>query len=331
MNLLRLAGISMSCKPALLLIALVVCPVRAPAETYPAKPVRIIVPYSPGGSTDILARSIGQKLGEAWRQSVVVENRVGASGMIGAELVARSSGDGYTLLMASPAEIAVNHHVYRKMNYEPERDFAPITLVAVMPHVIVASPLVPANNIRELIALAKAKPGALSYASPGTGSTQHLTGELFNALAATSIVHIPYKGAGQSIPDVISGQVPLGVFGLLTIMPHARAGRLKVLAVTTAKRSPAAPEFPTLAESGFAGFDTSLWFGLLAPAAVPKELIAKIHADTVATLRLPDVAERINSQGGEAIGNSPVEFAAFIAAESAKYARIAKQAGVTMD
>jgi tripartite-type tricarboxylate transporter receptor subunit TctC len=324
MNLLRLAATALA---ALACISTV----RAPAENYPAKPVRIVVPYSPGGSTDILARAIGQKLGEAWRQSVVVENRVGASGMIGAEFVARSSGDGYTLLMASPAEIAVNQHVYSKMSYSPERDFAPITLVAIMPHVIVASPVVPANNIRELIALAKAKPGALSFVSPGTGSTQHLTGELFNALAGTSIVHVPYKGAGQSIPDVIAGQVPLGVFGLLSIMPYAKAGRLRVLAVTTAKRSPAAPEFPTLAESGFPEFDTSLWFGLLAPAAVRKEIITTIHAATVATLRGPEVSERINSQGGEAIGNSPAEFAAFIAAESAKYARIAKQAGVKLD
>jgi len=324
MNLLRLAATALA---ALACISTV----RAPAENYPAKPVRIVVPYSPGGSTDILARAIGQKLGEAWHQSVVVENRVGASGMIGAEFVARSSGDGYTLLMASPAEIAVNQHVYSKMSYSPERDFAPITLVAIMPHVIVASPVVPANNIRELIALAKAKPGALSFVSPGTGSTQHLTGELFNALAGTSIVHVPYKGAGQSIPDVIAGQVPLGVFGLLSIMPYAKAGRLRVLAVTTAKRSPAAPEFPTLAESGFPEFDTSLWFGLLAPAAVRKEIITTIHAATVATLRGPEVSERINSQGGEAIGNSPAEFAAFIAAESAKYARIAKQAGVKLD
>lgn len=324
MNVLRLAAIALAALACM-------STVRALAETYPVKPVRMIVPYPPGGSTDILARTVGNKLGEAWHQSVVVENRVGASGMIGADFVARSSGDGYTLIMASPAEIAVNQHVYRRMSYSPERDFAPITLVAVMPHVIVASPVVPANSIRELIALAKAQPGALSYVSPGTGSTQHLTGELFNALAAINIVHIPYKGAGQSIPDVIAGQVPLGVFGLLSIMPHAKAGRLKVLAVTTAKRSPAAPEFPTLAESGFPGFDTSLWFGLLAPVAVPKEIIATIHAATVAALRLPEVSERINSQGAEAIGNSPAEFAAFIAAESAKYARIAKQAGVKLD
>lgn len=318
-------------KYALLLTALLLASFQSPAQDFPTRPVRIVVPYPPGGSTDILARALGQKFSEAWGQSVVVENRAGASGMIGAEFVARSAPDGYTLLMASPAEIAVNQHVYSKMSYNPEKDFAPITLVATMPHVIVANPQVPATSIRELVELAKAKPGTLSFVSPGTGSTQHLTGELFNSMAGISIVHIPYKGAGQSIPDVISGQVPLGVFGLLTIMPHAKAGRMRVLAVTTAKRSHAAPEYPTLAELGFPGFDTSLWFGLLAPAATPKELVTRINVDAVRALRLPDVLERIQSQGAEAVGNSPAEFAAFVTAESAKYARIVKQGNVKID
>jgi len=301
------------------------------AQTYPSKAVRIVVPYPPGGSTDILARALAAKLTDAWHQSVVVENKPGASGMIGAELVARSPGDGYTLMMASPAEIAVNHHVYAKVNYNPEKDFAPITLVATMPHVIVANPQVPVASIKELVALAKAKPGTLSFVSPGTGSTQHLTGELFNSMAGIDIVHVPYKGAGQSIPDVISGQVPLGVFGLLTILPHAKAGRMRVLAVTTLKRSRSAPDYPTLAESGFPGFDTALWFGLLAPGSAPKELVARINADSVRAIKSPDMLERIDSQGGEAVGNTPEEFAAFIAAESAKYARIAKQAKVRVD
>src|SRR5262245_39620594 len=318
-------------KYALLLTALLLASFQSPAQDFPTRPVRIVVPYPPGGSTDILARALGQKFSEAWGQSVVVENRAGASGMIGAEFVARSAPDGYTLLMASPAEIAVNQHVYSKMSYNPEKDFAPITLVATMPHVIVANPQVPATSIREMVELAKAKPGTLSFVSPGTGSTQHLTGELFNSMAGISIVHIPYKGAGQSIPDVISGQVPLGVFGLLTIMPHAKAGRMRVLAVTTAKRSHAAPEYPTLAELGFPGFDTSRWFGLLAPAATPKELVTRINVDAVRALRVPDVLERIQSQGAEAVGNSPAEFAAFVTAESAKYARIVKQGNVKID
>jgi tripartite-type tricarboxylate transporter receptor subunit TctC len=190
---------------------------------------------------------------------------------------------------------------------------------------------VPARNIRELVALAKAKPGELGFATPGTGSTQHLSGEMLMSAAGIRLVHVPYKGAGQSIPDVLGGQVPLGIYGLLTIFQHAKAGKIKILAVTTPKRSPVAPDYPTLAESGFPGFDTSLWNGLLVPAATPKEIIAKIHAEVARILKLPEVVERIASQGADPVGNSPTEFAAFIAAESAKYARIIKQAGVKLD
>ncbi len=313
------------------LIALLLCPSPVLAQAYPGKPVRIVVPYSAGGGTDIVARAVGQKLADAWGQPVIVDNRAGASGMIGAEAVARAPADGTMLLMATPPEVAVNQHLFSKVSYNPERDFAPITLVAVTPLVIVAYPGVPARNIQELVALAKAKPGTLGFATPGTGSTQHLSGEMLMAAAGIQLVHIPYKGAGQSIPDVIGGQVPLGIYGLLTISQHAKAGRMRVLAVTTLKRSSAAPELPTLAESGFPGFDTSLWFGLLAPAATPKDIIGKIHSDTVRALKLPDVQERIASQGADIVGSSPDEFAAFIAAESAKYALIIKQAGVKLD
>ena len=313
------------------LIALLLCPSPVLAQAYPGKPVRIVVPYSAGGGTDIVARAVGQRLADAWGQPVIVDNRAGASGMIGAEAVARAPADGTMLLMATPPEVAVNQHLFSKVSYNPERDFAPITLVAVTPLVIVAYPGVPARNIQELVALAKAKPGALGFATPGTGSTQHLSAEMLMAAAGIQLVHIPYKGAGQSIPDVIGGQVPLGIYGLLTIRQHAKAGRMRVLAVTTLKRSSAAPELPTLAESGFPGFDTSLWFGLLAPAATPKDIIGKIHSDTVRALKLPDVQERIASQGADIVGSSPDEFAAFIAAESAKYALIIKQAGVKLD
>src|SRR5256885_6221423 len=241
------------------------------AQAYPGKPVRIIVPYSAGGGTDIVARAVGQKLSEAWGQSVIVDNRAGASGMIGAEAVAKAPADGHTLLMATPPEVAVNHHLYSKVSYSPERDFAPITLVAVTPLVIAVHPDVRARNIQELVALARAKPGTLAYATPGTGSTQHLTAEMLMAAPHIQLVHIPYKGAGQSIPDVMGGQVPLGIYGLLTISQQAKAGKLKALAVTTPKRSPAAPEGPTLPESGFPGFDTPPWFGMLAPAPTPQD------------------------------------------------------------
>ena len=301
------------------------------AQSYPSKPIRIVVPYSAGGGTDIVARTVAQKMSENWGQSVIVDNRVGASGMIGAEAVARAPADGYTLLMATPPEIAVNQHLYAKVPYNAERDFAPITLAAVTPLVIATHPGVPAKNIQELVALARAKPGTLGYATPGAGSTQHLTGEMLMAAAGIRLVHIPYKGAGQSIPDVIGGQVPLGIYGLLTISQQAKAGKMRILAVTTLKRSSTAPELPTLAESGFPGFDTSLWFGLLAPAATSKDIIGKVHAEMLRVLKLPDVVERIASQGADIVGDTPAEFAAFIASESAKYARIIKQAGVKLD
>ena len=297
-------------------------------QAYPSKPIRIIVPFSAGGGTDLVARAVAQKMSESWRQPVLVENRVGAGGVIGADAVAKSAPDGYTLLMCSPQEVAVNHHVYPKVPYDPEKDFAPISLITVTPLVIAATPGLPVKDIRELVALAKAKPGTLGFATPGTASTQHLSGELLMAAAGIKLVHIPYKGAGQSIPDVIGGQVPLGIYGILTISQQAKAGKLRVLAVTTPRRSPIAPEWPTLAESGFPGFDTSLWFGMLAPAATPKDVVGKLHAEVVRILKLPDVAERIAAQGGEIVGNTPAEFAAFIAAESAKYAKIIREAGV---
>jgi tripartite-type tricarboxylate transporter receptor subunit TctC len=310
------------------LIALVLGSSAVLAQGYPTKPIRIVVPFSAGGGTDLIARAVGQKMSEHWRQPVVVENRVGAGGVIGADAVAKAAPDGYTLLMCSPQEVAVNHHVYAKVPYDPERDFAPISLITVTPLVVAATPGLPVKNIRDLIALAKAKPGTLGFATPGTASTQHLTGEMLMAAAGIKLVHIPYKGAGQSIPDVIGGQVPLGVYGILTISPQAKAGKLRMLAVTTPRRSPIAPEVPTLAESGFPGFHTSLWFGLLAPAATPRPVVEALHAEVVRILKLPDVAERIAAQGGEIVGNTPAEFAAFIAAESAKYAKIIREAGI---
>jgi len=310
---------------------LLACSLPGLAQTYPARPVHIVAPYSTGGGTDLVARAVGQKLAERWGQPVLVDNKVGANGMIGAEAVAKSPADGYTLLMSTPAEVSTNPHLYANISYKADRDFAPITLITITPLVVAVNPAVAAKSVQELVALAKAKPGTLSYATPGLGSAQHLTGEMIQAQAGIQLVHVPYKGAGQSIPDVIGGQVPVGIYGLLTINQQAKAGKIRVLAVTTPKRASTAPGLPTLAESGFPGFDTSLWFGLVAPAATPKEIIAKIHDDTVAVLRLPDVQERIAAQGGDIVGNTPAEFAAFIAAESAKYAKIIRQAGVKLD
>ena len=305
---------------------------QALAQSYPSRPVRIVVPYSAGGGTDIVARAVGQKLSDKWGQPVVVDNRVGANGIIGAEAVAKAQADGgHTLLMSTPAEVSTNPHLYANIPYNAERDFAPVTLIAITPLVVAVYPGVPARSIQELIALAKEKPASLGFATPGLGSSQHLTGELLMMSAGIKLVHVPYKGAGQSIPDVIGGQVPMGIYGVLTISQHAKAGRLRMLAVTTPKRSSAYPDLPTLAESGFPGFDTSLWFGLIAPAATPKPVIGKLHDDVIEALKLPDVKERIASQGADIVGDTPSEFAVFIAAESAKYAKIIKQAGVKLD
>jgi tripartite-type tricarboxylate transporter receptor subunit TctC len=317
-------------KRAALRILLLACASPALAQ-YPSKPVRIVVPYSAGGGTDIVARAVGQKLSDKWGQPVIVDNRVGANGIIGADAVAKAPADGYTLLMSTPAEVSTSPHLYANIPYNAERDFAPVTLIAVTPLVVAVNPGVPAKSIQELVALAKDRPGSMGFATPGTGSAQHLSGEMLMMSAGIKLVHVPYKGAGQSIPDVIGGQVPMGIYGVLTISQHAKAGRLRMLAVTTPKRSPAYPDLPTLAESGFPGFDTSLWFGLVAPAATPRAAIGKLHDDVVAVLKLPDVSERIAAQGADIVGNTPAEFAAFISAESEKYAKIIKLAGVKLD
>jgi tripartite-type tricarboxylate transporter receptor subunit TctC len=318
----------LSCLLILLLAASAAAAQAPSGPAYPSKAIKIIVPFSAGGGTDLVARAVGQKLAEAWHQPVIVDNRVGAGGMIGADAVAKSAPDGYTLLMCSPQEVAVIQHVTPKMPYDARRDLAPITLVTVSPLVVAAHPGLPVKTIQDLVALARSRPGTLGFATPGLASTQHLTGEMIMQAAGIQLVHVPYKGAGQSIPDVIGGQVPLGIYALLTITQQARAGKLRVLAVTTPRRSAIAPEVPTLAESGFPGFETSNWFGLLAPAATPKPIIDMVNTEVVRILKLPDVAERITSQGGEIVGNSPDEFAAFIASESAKYGKIIREAGV---
>ena len=302
--------------------AALAAPLRTFAQAsgkYPVKPIRMIVPYPPGGLNDFTARLLAQRMTDSLGQQVVVENRPGASGAIGADLVAKSPAG---------AEIAINQHLAASMPFNPERDFAPISLVAVTPLVIAAHPSVPAQNIQELIALAKAKPGTLAFASTGDGSSQHLSGELLMSMANIKLVHVPYKGAGQSLPDFLGGQIPLGIYGVSTIFPHVNAGKAKVLAVTTPKRVAAVPDWPTLAESGLPGFDTSLWVGLLAPAGTPKDIVDLLNAEVRRIVKLPDVVGRMVSQGADLVGNSPAEFKEFIAAESAKYARIIRQLGI---
>ena len=303
----------------------------ASAEVYPNRPVRIVVPYSPGGTTDILARALAQKLAEALGQQVVVDNRPGAAGMIGADLVAKAAPDGYTVLMASVAEVAINQSLYGKMTYDPVRDLAPVTLAGVTPLILVIHPSIPASSVEELLAHTKAKPGQFTFGSPGNGSVQHLSGELVKTVAHVDWVHVPYKGAPAVLADVLGGQVSMFFAGMPPAMPHVKTGRLRALAVTTAKRSPAAPEIPTMEEAGVPGFDISNWFGVFVPAATPKDVIAKLNREISKALQLKDVRERMADQGLETVGNTSEQFSAFLRAEIAKYAKLIQVSGARAD
>ena len=303
----------------------------ASAEVYPNRPVRIVVPYSPGGTTDILARALAQKLAEALGQQVVIDNRPGAAGMIGADLVAKAVPDGYTVLMASVAEVAINQSLYGKMTYDPVRDLAPVTLAGVTPLILVIHPSIPASSVEELLAHTKAKPGQFTFGSPGNGSVQHLSGELVKTVAHVDWVHVPYKGAPAVLADVLGGQVSMFFAGMPPAMPHVKTGRLRALAVTTAKRSPAAPEIPTMEEAGVPGFDISNWFGVFVPAATPKDVIAKLNREISKALQLKDVRERMADQGLETVGNTSEQFSAFLRAEIAKYAKLIQVSGARAD
>lgn len=313
-----------------LLVGLFVA-LSAQAQGYPTKSVRIVVPFPAGGGLDFTTRVFAQRLGEAWGQTVVIENRPGASGMIGAESVVRSPKDGYTLLSASPAEVALNAALYPKMSYDPMRDLAPISLTALYANVLAVHASVPARSWKELVALGKATPGGIGFGSSGTGSTQHLTGEWLKRNAGVNLLHIPYKGAAPATADLIGGQIPMGILGAAPLIPHLKTGRLRALAVTTAARAGALPDVPTLAEVGVKGFESSQWFGLLAPAGTPREVIAKINADLQRVLGLSDVKERLAAQGGETFGSTPEAFAAFLRKEHDTYAKIIAGAGIKID
>ena len=305
--------------------------VHAQAQSFPAKPVRLVVPFPPGGPLDSVGRAIAQKLTEAWGQSVVVDNRPGAGGNIGADLVAKSAPDGYTVVMGALSTHAVNPSLYPTMPYNAARDFAPITLVAVTPNVLVVNPSLPVQSVKDLIAYAKANPGKLSFGSGSNGSAGHLAGELFKVDAGIEMVHIPYKGAAPAMQALLAGDTQLMFDNLANSMPQVKAGKLRALAVTTAQRSKLAPDLPTMAEAGVPGFDISTWFGLLAPAGTPPDVVAKWNADTVKILSAPEMRERMTAQGAEAAPTTPAEFAQFIARELAKYARIVKVSGAKID
>ena len=295
-------------------------------QQYPNRPIRLVVPFAPGGGTDIIARVMAQKLSEAFGQSVVVDNRGGAGGTIGAEIAAKATPDGYTMIMVS-GSYAVNAGLY-KLPYDPLNGIDTVSLVGTGPFIVALHPSVPANNVKELIALAKAKPGTINYASTGTGGITHMATELFRLMANVNLVHVPYKGTGPALNDVIGGQIHLLFGAMLATLPHVKSGKLKGLAVTGPKRSGAAPEMPTVAESGLPGYDVTLWYGVWGPKGLPKSVSSRWHAELVKVLQSPDMKSRLTSEGLEAVGSTPEAFRAHLRLETAKWAKVIKDANV---
>ncbi|MEA3158302.1 MAG: hypothetical protein QOK44_5891 [Betaproteobacteria bacterium] len=300
------------------------------AAHYPSRPIRIIVPFPPGGATDIMGRTLGQKLTQRWGQQVIIDNRPGAGGNIAAELAARAAPDGHTLFFAASAQLAVNPNLYAKVPYDPIKNFAAVVLVGSGANIVVAHPSLSVRSLKELIALAKSKPGLLQYASPGSGSTAHLSAELLKIEAGIDIVHVPYKGAAPGVIDVLGGQVPLMFVSMPSVLGHVKAGKLVALGVTSARRSDAAPDVPTFAET-IPRFESSSWYGIVAPANSPRDVIAKLNAAVLASLKAPDVRDIFAAQGTDIIGSTPEEFARYIKAELAKWAIVVKKSGARVD
>ena len=298
------------------------------AQTYPSKAIRLIVPFPPGGSTDLMGRVLGAKLGEAFNQQVIVENRPGASGMIGNELVARATSDGYMLTMGTIGAMSVNNSLFKSVPYDSTRDFAPITLTGNVENLLVVHPSVPVRTVKELITLAGSKPGILIFASSGTGNAPHLAGELFNQLANVKMVHLPYKGGGPAMIDLVAGQVSLSFASMPSSLPFAKSGKLRAVAVGGAKRSPAAPEIPTVAENGLPGFEVTDWQGLLAPAKTPGAVVDRLNRETTRILNERDVRERLSAAGLQPVTNTPQQFADFIRAEIEKWGKVIRGAGI---
>jgi len=315
----------------LFLALLCALPLLAAADTYPSKPIRFVVPYPAGGPLDTIARLLGQKVSESVKQPVVVDNKPGAGGNIGADAVAKSPADGYTILMGAVATHAINPTLYASIPYDPVRDFIPVTQVASTPNVLVVNPSVPAASVREFIAYAKANPGKLNFGSGSTGSAGHLAGELFKTQAGVEMTHVPYKGAAPAMNDLVGGQIQLMFDNLASSLGQVKAGRVRALAVTTARRTSLAPDLPTIAESGLPGFDINTWFGIFVPANTPREVVERLHAEFTRALALPDVKERMLALGAEPVGSRPDEFAAYIRAEGEKYARVIKASGAKAD
>ncbi len=303
----------------------------ASGQSYPAKPIRFVVPFAPGGSTDLLARFLAQQLTTALGQTVVVDNRAGAGGVMGAEMTARAPADGYTVMLGSAGPLTINPNIRDKTPYDTLRDFAPITLATVSPFTLVVHPASPAKNVKELIALAKAKPGELNFGSAGNGSVGHFSTEQFMTLTGTKLVHVPYKGAGPAVTDLLGGRLNLMFENLPTIIPHVRSGKLRLLGVGTLQRSALAPEFPTIAEEGVPGYDSATVFGVLAPAKTPPAIIGKLNAEMVKILKSAQGKTALAERGLEVVGSTPQEYGAQIKDEFTRYGRIAKAAGIRVD
>jgi tripartite-type tricarboxylate transporter receptor subunit TctC len=306
----------------------------APAHAaYPERPVTMVVPFAAGGTTDILARIVGEELSKRLGQQIVIDNRPGAGGNTGTAVVAKAAPDGYTLVMGTIGTHAINSSIYKRMPYDPVRDFAPVTIVATVPNVLVAHPSAPFRTVTELIAYAKANPGKLNFASSGAGSSIHLSGEMFKAMTETDIVHITYKGSGPAVIDMISGQVPTMIMfdNLPSSLPQIKAGKLMALGVTSATRTPILPEVPTIAEAALPGYEATPWFGVLAPAGTPKEIIDKLNSEIVAILGMPSVKERLLEQGAEPVGDAPEHFVEVIEADLTKWAALIEKAGISID
>ncbi|MDN8613273.1 tripartite tricarboxylate transporter substrate binding protein [Variovorax ginsengisoli] len=298
---------------------------------FPSKPITIIVPFSAGGTTDILARVVGLYMSRDLGQPVVVDNRAGAGGNIGGQAAARSPADGYTLFMGTVGTHAINQSLYKKMPFDPIKDFAPLTRVAMVPNLLVANPSQPFKSVKEMIAYAKANPGKINFGSSGNGSSIHLSGELFKQMAGVDMQHVPYRGSAPAVSDLLGGQIAIMFDNMPSAIPHVKGGKLRALAVTTAKRSPALPDVPTIAEAGVPGYEATSWFGLLAPAGTPAPVVAKLNASILKALADPEVKKKLAEQGAEPHGEKPEQFAAFIESETLKWGKVVKESGASLD
>ena len=300
-------------------------------QAYPVKPIRCVVPYPPGGPTDIIGRAIAQKLAESLGQPVIIDNRGGAAGTIGSEQVARSPADGYTLLWGTPGTHGIAPSIYPKLGYDPVKDFAPVTLIALGTNLMVVHPSVPARNVQEFVALAKSRPGKLNFGSAGSGATSHMAGEMLKVMAGIDMLHVPFKGAAPAIVALMGGEVDLAILDAPALLPQIRAGKMRVLAVASERRSRVLPQVPTLAESGLAGYHASSWHALFAPAGTPRDVVSRLHSEITHIVKLPDVTERLYAQGVEPVANTPEQLAGFIKTEITRWARVVKASRAKID